>query len=427
MVNFLVEFLSQPAIVMGLVAFIGLLVMKNSASTVISGTFKTILGFMVLNAGSGIICGALIPFSTMCTSAFGMAGVVPEDNALVAAVQTVLGFETPLIMLFSFAINLILARVTKLKYIFLTGHMMFSFAGTMAIVLDQLGVHGWMAVLIGSLIQGVCMVVFPAIAQPFVRKILKTDEVAFGFWGSSLVCLSGFVGGLCKKKNRDEETDTWEKVNVSEKFNFLKDMSILMSIVMIAVYVITALIAGKDVVDGLSGGQNYILYALLQGITFVAGVLVLLQGVRMFLGEIIPAFKGISEKLVPGARPALDIPIFYASGPMATTVGFLAAMVGGIISTMITMKMSVVVLPGVIGLFFMGGAAGVFGDKLGGKRGAVVSGLFLGFFFTIIVALAYPLIDVTRYGVQGLWFASTDAIVVSVIMKLLGMLFGIAV
>ena len=49
--------------------------------------------------------------------------------------------------------------------------------------------------------------------------------------------------------------------------------------------------------------------------TFVAGVLVLLQGVRMFLGEIIPAFKGISEKLIPGARPALDVPIFYASGP----------------------------------------------------------------------------------------------------------------
>lgn len=44
--------------------------------------------------------------------------------------------------------------------------------------------------------------------------------------------------------------------------------------------------------------------------TFVAGVFVLLQGVRMFLGEIIPAFKGISEKLIPGARPALDVPIF---------------------------------------------------------------------------------------------------------------------
>ena len=34
-------------------------------------------------------------------------GVVPEDNSLVAAVQTVLGFETPMIMLFSFVISIL--------------------------------------------------------------------------------------------------------------------------------------------------------------------------------------------------------------------------------------------------------------------------------------------------------------------------------
>ena len=152
--------------------------------------------------------------------------------------------------------------------------------------------------------------------------------------------------------------------------------------------------------------------------TFVAGVLVLLQGVRMFLGEIIPAFKGISEKLIPGARPALDVPIFYASGPVATTVGFLCAMVGGILATLISTQLKVVVLPGVIGLFFMGGAAGVFG-------GCVVASFLLGFLFTLIVALAYPLIDVTGYGVEGLWFASTDAILVSVFMRLIGMIAGV--
>lgn len=73
-------------------------------------------------------------------------------------------------------------------------------------------------------------------------------------------------------------------------------------------------------------------------------------------------------------------------------------------------------LPGVIGLFFMGGAAGVFGDKLGGKKGAVAAGLFLGVFFTLIVAAAYPFVNVGAYGVEGLWFASTDAIIVSVLM-----------
>ena len=393
MVNFFVKFLSEPTVVLGLVAMIGLIAMKNRPSTVIQGTMKTMLGFLILSAGSSLIASALTPFSTMFNAAFGMSGVVPEDNALVAAVQTVLGFETPMIMLLSFVINIILARITPFKYIFLTGHMMFSFAGTMAIVLDQMGINGWMAVAIGSVVQGICMVVFPAIAQPYTRKILKTDEVAFGFWGSSLIVFSGFVGRL--------------------------------SIVMIVVYIFTALMAGTEVVSELAGGQNIIVYAVIQAMTFVAGVLVLLQGVRMFLGEIIPAFKGISEKLIPGARPALDVPIFYASGPVATTVGFLCAMVGGILATLISTQLKVVVLPGVIGLFFMGGAAGVFGDKLGGKRGCVVASFLLGFLFTLIVALAYPLIDVTGYGVEGLWFASTDAILVSVFMRLIGMIAGV--
>lgn len=425
MVNFLVKFLSEPTIVLGLVAMIGLIAMRNSVSNVVQGTMKTMLGFLILSAGSALICTALAPFSTMFNAAFGMSGVVPEDNSLVAAVQTVLGFETPLIMLFSFVINIILARVTKFKYIFLTGHMMFSFAGTMAIVLDNMGINGWTAVAIGSVIQGICMVVFPAIAQPSTRRILGTDEVAFGFWGSSLVVFAGWIGKLVGKKDRNPQEDTWENVHVSDKFSFLKDMSILMSIVMIVVYLFTAFMAGGGVVSELAGGQNMVVYTLIQAMTFVAGVLVLLQGVRMFLGEIIPAFKGISEKLVPGARPALDIPIFYASGPVATTIGFLFAMAGGILATLVSTVCGVVVLPGVIGLFFMGGAAGVFGDKFGGKRGCVAASFLLGFLFTIIVAAAYPLIDVTRYGIEGLWFASTDAIIVSVIMRLAGMIFGL--
>ena len=74
-------------------------------------------------------------------------------------------------------------------------------------------------------------------------------------------------------------------MKVSNKLDFLKDMSILMSIVMIVVYIFTALMAGTEVVSELAGGQNIIVYAVIQAMTFVAGVLVLLQGVRMFLGE----------------------------------------------------------------------------------------------------------------------------------------------
>lgn len=50
--NFIVDILSQPAILVALIAFIGLIVQKKPAATITSGTIKTILGFLILSAGA---------------------------------------------------------------------------------------------------------------------------------------------------------------------------------------------------------------------------------------------------------------------------------------------------------------------------------------------------------------------------------------
>jgi PTS system ascorbate-specific IIC component len=418
--DFIVSILSNPAIILAIIAAVGLIALRKSTSDIIKGTLKTIFGFLMLQQGSNIIVNALIPFSTMFTKAFGLKGIVAEDNALVAAVQTALGTETALILVFSFLINLIIARFTKWKYIFLTGHMMFSFAGTMAIVFHQMGASSITTIVLGSIVQGISMVLFPAISQPFVRKVTGYDNVAFGFWGSSWISLSGWIGGKLGNKEKSSED-----VKVPKSMDFLKDMSVLMGIVMVVIYVITSFFVDSAQMAKIAGGQNAIQFSIMSALTFVVGILVLLAGVRMFLGEIVPAFKGVGEKLVPGAKPALDVPIFYSFAPIAVTIGFLSALVGGLLVTLISSILPVVVLPSVIGLFFMGGAAGVFGNATGGRRGAIISGFFLGFSWSLLVALAYPLVDVTKYGVQGLWFASPDAIIVVIIIRLIGTLFGI--
>lgn len=420
MLDFTVSILSNPAIILGLIAAIGLIAMRRTTSDIIKGTLKTLFGFLILQQGAAIIVNALIPFSTMFTQAFGLTGIVAEDNSLVAAVQTVLGTETALILAFSFIINIIIARFTKWKYIFLTGHMMFSFAGTMAIVFNQMGLSSTWTVILGSIIQGISMVLFPAISQPFVRKITNNDNIAFGFWGSSWISLSGWVGGLLGNKEKSSED-----IKVPKSLDFLKDMSVLMGIVMIIIYVVTALFVGAEGMEEIAAGENMIQFAIMNALTFVVGILILLQGVRMFLGEIVPAFKGIGEKIVPGAKPALDVPIFFAFAPIAVTIGFIAALVGSLLVTFVSSVLPVVVLPSVIGLFFMGGAAGVFGNATGGRRGAIISGFFLGVTWTLLVALAYPLVDVAQYGISGLWFASPDAIIVVIIIRLVGTLFGI--
>ncbi|MGX7133488.1 PTS ascorbate transporter subunit IIC [Enterococcus songbeiensis] len=420
MLSFITGILSTPAFILGIIAAIGLIALKKSGSDIIKGTLKTIFGFIMLQQGSNIIVNSLVPFSQMFENAFNLSGVIAEDNAIAAAVQSVLGTETSLILVFGFIINVILARITKWKYIFLTGHMMFSFAATMAIVFDQMGIRGWQAILFGSLAQGISSIVFPAMAQPFVRKVTNNDTVGFGFWGSSLVWLSGWIGG--KLGNKEHSTET---MNVPKQIDFLKEMSILMGIVMVIIYFGTSLFVDQSVMNEIAAGQNIPLFAIMQALTFVVGILVLLQGVRMFLGELVPAFKGISEKLVPGAKPALDVPIFYSFAPTATTIGFLFALIGGLVATFVSTMLPVVVLPSVIGLFFMGGAAGVFGNAMGGRRGAIISGLILGFTFQLIVAVAYPILGLSSYGISGLWFASTDAIIVVVIIRLIGTLFGI--
>ncbi|MBE0068337.1 PTS transporter subunit IIC, partial [Thermoanaerobacterium thermosaccharolyticum] len=76
MLEFFVQFLSNPAFILGIVALIGLIALRKSASEIFVGTLKTVFGFLILQAGTGVIVNALTPFSTMFTQAFHLTGIV---------------------------------------------------------------------------------------------------------------------------------------------------------------------------------------------------------------------------------------------------------------------------------------------------------------------------------------------------------------
>lgn len=160
--------------------------------------------------------------------------------------------------------------------------------------------------------------------------------------------------------------------------------------------VIAALFAGRDFVSEMAGGMNYIIYALLEGLKFGAGTAVLLQGVRMILAEIVPAFRGIALKIVPNAKPALDCPIVFPYAPLAVIIGFLSAFATFIVLMLIFGATGwAVIVPPMIALFFPGGAAGVFGNSTGGVRGAIFGGAFMGFLLAVGQAITAPMLGTT--------------------------------
>jgi len=127
------------------------------------------------------------------------------------------------------------------------------------------------------------------------------------------------------------------------------------------IFLITCLFAGNYLVKELSGGKNWFMFSLMQSIIFAAGVYIILQGVQMVIAEIVPAFKGISEKLVPNAKPALDCPVVFPYAPNAVLVGFLSSFAVGILVmfTLYLMNM-IVIIPGVVSHFFQEAVRGLW-------------------------------------------------------------------
>ena len=319
--NFIVDILKIPSILVGVMAMLGLLFQKKPFTDVVKGTVKTILGFIVLGGGAGVLVGALSPMGAMFEQGFNVQGIVPNNEAIVSMALKEYGTITALIMALGMFFNIFIARFTKLKYIFLTGHHTLYMACMIAIILKVGGFEGTLLVVIGSLALGLVMAIFPAMAQPYMRKITGSDDVGFGHFSTIGYVLSGMVGSLVGKGSKSTE-----EMKLPKNLSFLRDSSISISLTMMAIYLILALVAGREFVEtNLSGGDNYLVFAVIQAITFAAGVYIILAGVRLVLAEIVPAFVGFSEKLVPNAKPALDCPIVFPYAPNAVLIGFLCS------------------------------------------------------------------------------------------------------
>jgi PTS system ascorbate-specific IIC component len=397
------DILGSPAILVGLFALIGLLLQKKGVADIIAGTLKTIMGFVIIGAGAGVIIGSLDIFGKMFNKAFHISGVIPNNEAIVAVAQHTFGMETALIMVFGMVVNILLARFTRFKYIFLTGHHTMFMACLIGVILSTGGLKGVGLVILGSVLLGLCMVLFPALLQPYVKQITNSDDFAVGHFGS----LGYFVAGTIGKYFGNKENST-ENIKVPKQLSFLRDTSVAVSLTMTILFVIVALFTGQSFIESkLSGGNNFIVYSLIQAVTFAAGVYIVLAGVRILIAEIVPAFKGIADKIVPDAKPALDCPTVFPFAPNAVILGFIMSFLAGLISMFLLPVLGLtVIVPGLVPHFFTGATAGVFGNATGGRRGAILGAFANGLLISFLPALLLPLLG--TLGFEKTTFGDSD-------------------
>ncbi|TXJ48214.1 PTS ascorbate transporter subunit IIC [Brachyspira aalborgi] len=410
--HFLVyDLLGTSSILVGFIAMFGLILQKKSWDKVAIGTIKTIVGFVIFSAGSSLATSSLNSFQTLFTKAFNLEGVLPLAEAVTALAQNKFGSIVALIMVAGFIANLIVARFTPLKYIFLTGQHNLYLAALLTVIFKANGVSDGLTIFLGAIILGVSAALFPAIAQKGMRKITGEDELAMGHYVTIAYAISSFIGS--KVGNPEDST---EKLKLPSWLMIFKDYIVSVTLSVAVFYYISAFIAGKENVEALSGGVSWILFPLLQSLSFASSLFIIITGVRMVLGEIVSAFVGISEKLIPNAKPALDCPVVFQYAPTATVLGFLSAYIGGLICIPIFILLKTpVIIPVAVPYFFIGATAGVFGNASGGWKGAIVGGFITGILIAVGPALIYPIMS--SIGLTGTSFPETDFVSVGLILN----------
>ncbi len=406
-IKLVTSILGQAPVLVALVAMIGFIAQKASFERTIVGTLKAFMGMLIMVQGAGVLVGMLGPMADIMAEGFGFQGIAPLNEPIVALVMTRFAREMALVTVGGFLVNVLIAYFTPLKYIFLSGHHILFIATVTVALQSVIGVEGPMALVYGSLISGITMAMMPAFAYSFMHKATKGAGFSMGHLATAGYVLASivakFVGG------DPEETDA-EKIEFSGRISFFRESLLLMGIGVALVYVVAAILAGPTFVADYAGDQNFIVWVFTQGFVYAGGVAIILLGVRTFVAEIVPSFRGISDRIVPGAIPALDVPAVFPYGPNSLLIGMAGYTVGMVIQgiLLIALNYPVVVIPVLVLAFFMGGGAGVLANGQGGRRGAFIGGLVDGFAQSVLAAMLY--IAMESLGFTGTTFSDSDFI-----------------
>ncbi|WP_344339236.1 PTS transporter subunit IIC, partial [Agrococcus versicolor] len=288
----------------------------------------------------------------------------------------------PLIIAGGFVVHLAIVRIfPAARFVYLTGHLMYWMAVVLAAtIVEAFGdVDRWVVAGAGALIIGCYWVLQPLWTQPLMRRVMGDDTVGLAHTTSTLALAAGY--GARALRLGDPVRHDAERLRLPKALSFFKDITVSTAFITGLIMLVAIAFADAAVVEAQMAGSAVLpwVWGLLQALRFAAGIAILLFGVRMFLAEIVPAFRGLSEKVLPGTKPALDIPVTFTKAPTSVMVGFITStVVFLVLMAVFALAGWFVLVPPMIMLFFGGGAGGVFGNAVAGWRGAVFGGVLNG-------------------------------------------------
>ncbi len=403
--------LTKPEFLIGIIVLIGYILLERPWYESFSGFLKATVGYMILNVGAGGLVVTFRPILAGLNERFSLNAAVIDPyfglNAVNAALEGI-GVATSftlISLLIGFFWNILLVafrKITKLRVLFVTGHIMVQQATTVTWIVffaapDLRNMTG--AAVIGLLV-GTYWAVFSNLTVEATENL--TDNAGFALGHQQM--LGVWVADKLAPKLGDPEKGL-ENMKLPGWLSIFNDSVISSSVIMLLFFGGIMAVLGEDYMrqidKGFAASLAFPTYIISKSLLFAVYLYILREGVRMFVSEMTESFQGISEKLLPGVMPGVDCAATYGfAPPNAILWGFILGAFGQFIAIagLLIFKSPIMIIPGFVPLFFDNATIAVYANKRGGIRAATILPLLCGIVQVLGGAFAAWYFQLYQYG-----------------------------
>lgn len=409
---FVNNILTKPEFFVGILVFVGYLLLKKPFHEAFSGFVKATVGYMILNVGAGGLVTTFRPILAGLNNRFGLNAAVIDPyfglNAVNNALSSI-GLTTSwtmIALLIGFALNIVLVifrKYTKIRTLFITGHIMVQQATTATWIIfaafpqyrNSTG-----AILIGIFV-GTYWAVGANLTVGPTQRLTEGAGFAVGHQQMFAVWLTDKIAPKIGDANKK-----LDNLKLPEWLSIFHDNVVATGTLMIIFFGTILTILGPEYMREIDGGNfgknlSFVTYVISKSLFFSVYLAILMTGVRMFVSELTESFQGISNRILPGVIPAVDCAAVYGFGSAnAVLFGFIFGALGQFIAIagLLIFKSPVLIITGFVPVFFDNATIAVFAEKRGGVRAAMILPFISGICQVVLGAVAVMMFKLQGFG-----------------------------